>query len=198
MLEPGYYDLPPGTLAAVVTHLDMLAPVARRPEQAAGLTLRRCLTPDPDWYRAFFARVGGQDWLWSSRLEMTHDALCAIIHDKDVEVCVLRDGDNAELGLLELDFREADACELAFFGLAPQAIGAGAGRFLMNRAIERAWARPIRRFHVHTCTLDHPAALQFYMRSGFIPRRRQIEVMRDPRLSGVLPPDAGAGVPVLD
>jgi hypothetical protein len=48
----------------------------------------------------------------------------------------------------------------------------------MNRAIERAWSRPIRRFWAHTCTLDHPSALGFYKRSGFRPFRRQVEIVK--------------------
>ncbi len=58
----------------------------------------------------------------------------------------------------------------------PKFVGSGAGRWMMNRAIERAWSQPIRRFWVHTCTLDHPAAVAFYIRSGFVPFRRRIEI----------------------
>jgi hypothetical protein len=39
-----------------------------------------------------------------------------------------------------------------------------------GRAIERAWARAIDRFWVHTCTHDHPGALAFYLRTGSGPR----------------------------
>ena len=67
----------------------------------------------------------------------------------------------------------------------------------MNRAVELAWSRPIRRFWAHTCTLDHPSALGFYKRSGFRPFRRQVEVAEDPRLSGLAPMDAAAHVPLL-
>ena len=41
----------------------------------------------------------------------------------------------------------------------------------MNRALELAWSRPISRVWVHTCTFDHPSALAFYQRSGFLPFR---------------------------
>jgi GNAT superfamily N-acetyltransferase len=99
--------------------------------------------------------------------------------------------------LLELDFRAPDSCELAFFGVTPALVGRGAGRFLMNRAMEIAWSRPVRRFWVHTCTLDHPAALDFYRRSGFQAFRRQIEVIDDPRLSGLLPRDAAPQIPLI-
>jgi hypothetical protein len=68
---------------------------------------------------------------------------------------------------------------------------------MMNRAIERAWSMPIRRFWVHTCTLDHTAALSFYIRSGFVPFKRQIEVFDDPRLTGVLSSSAGPDVPII-
>ena len=77
--------------------------------------------------------------------------------------------------------------ELGFFGVAPSLVGSGAGRWLMNHAIAGAWSRPITRFWVHTCTLDHQDAVDFYVRSGFRAFRRQIEIASDPRLAGLLP-----------
>ena len=109
----------------------------------------------------------------------------------------LAEGAAGEAGLLELDFRTGGACELAFFGLAPEAIGQGAGRWLMNRALELAWRDGVGRVHLHTCTLDSPQAMDFYRRSGFAAVRREVEVLRDPRLSGHLPEDAAPGVPIL-
>jgi len=85
-------------------------------------------------------------------------------------------------GMLELDFRHAKECELGYFGLTSGMVGTGAGRWLMEHALTLAWAQPITRFHVHTCTLDSPQALAFYMRSGFTAYRRQIEIADDPRL----------------
>ncbi|MCY4565611.1 MAG: GNAT family N-acetyltransferase, partial [Gammaproteobacteria bacterium] len=55
-----------------------------------------------------------------------------------------------------------------------------------------------RRLWVHTCTFDHPGALDFYIRTGFVPYRRQIEVADDPRITGVLPRSAAPQVPLLD
>jgi hypothetical protein len=37
----------------------------------------------------------------------------------------------------------------------------------------------------------------FYIRSGFTPYRRQIEVADDPRLTGMLGRDAGPHVPII-
>jgi GNAT superfamily N-acetyltransferase len=196
-LPDGYSDVPSGKIAAVVTHLEMLARPAFRPTPALPhMAVRRVLRPDLAWYRDLYARVGAEDWLWFSRLEMTHQALEAVILDPKMEIFALT-LDGRDQGLLELDFRTADNCEIAFFGVTKSLIGQGAGRLLMNAAIDRAWSQPIRRFWVHTCTLDHPGALAFYMRSGFRPFRRQIEIADDPRLSGVLPETAAPHIPII-
>jgi hypothetical protein len=68
---------------------------------------------------------------------------------------------------------------------------------LMNEALVRAWARPISRFWVHTCSFDHPGALAFYQRSGFRPYQVMVEVHQDPRLTGHLPPEASPQVPLI-
>ena len=200
MLKTGFHDVPRGCVAAVITYLEMRAPPAPRAvadlPDLPDLIFRQVASPDPDWYRDLYTRVGALDWLWFSRLQMSPDALATILHDPQITVCSLRRGDR-DLALLELDFRQPGACELAFFGVAPELIGTGAGRVLMTQAIALAWAQPITRFHVHTCTLDHPAALPFYMRSGFTPIRRQIEIAPDPRLDGTLPGDSAPQIPVL-
>lgn len=197
MLDDGFADVPAGRIAAVVTHLEMRERADLRPEQVdSELFLHHVEQPVAAWYRALYSHVGGHDWLWFSRLKLDDRALEEIIRDPLVEIHALHHA-GAEEGLLELDFREMRACELAFFGVSRKLLASGAGRFLMNRAIERAWARDIDRFHVHTCTMDHPAALEFYVRSGFVPYRRQIEIAPDPRLEGVLPMSAGPHVPVI-
>lgn len=196
-LPDGFVDVTPGKIAAVVTSLEMTArPPPRREPEGHAWTVREVEVPGLEWYRDLFRRIGA-DWLWFSRLRMTDARLRAIIQHPEVEMSALH-ADGADEGLLELDFRVAGECELAFFGLTARLLGQGAGRFLMNRAIARAWSRPIRRFWVHTCTLDHQAAPVFYQRSGFRPFRRQIEIDDDPRLLGVLPRDAAPHVPIIE
>lgn len=196
-LEDGYTDIPRGKIASVVTHLEMLAPPPPREAPAVdGAVLRVVTSPDADWYRDLYGRVGGEDWLWFSRLELATPALEEIIRHPKVIVFALSMQGSDE-GLLELDLRTQGECELAFFGITRKIIGKGVGRLLMNAAIETAWKHPIRRFWVHTCTWDHPDALAFYIRSGFEPCARQIEVVDDPRLTGVLPESAAPQVPII-
>ena len=195
MLTDGYHDVPLGKLAMVVTHLEMREAAPLRDVPAPeGLTLR-ALTPTLDWYRDIFRRVG-KDWLWFGRLTKTDAELQALLSDADTQFFTLTK-DGRDEALLELKFTADGTCELAYFGLTPTLIGSGAGRYLMNHAIRTAWARPISRFHLHTCTLDSPQALSFYIRSGFAPFKRQVEVADDPRLIDLLEKDAGAHVPTI-
>jgi len=192
-----FQDVPAGKIAAVVTHLQMFErPVARREFDGNPFTLARVEMPDIAWYRALFRRVG-ENWIWFSRLRMPDAELAAIIHDPKIEVYVLKSG-ATEAGLLELDFRTDGACELGFFGVTPEFVGGGAARWLMNRALERAWSRPIRRVWVHTCTFDHQNAVAFYVRSGFRPFRQQVEFADDPRLTGDLPRHIAPHVPLIE
>jgi GNAT superfamily N-acetyltransferase len=171
----------------------MLEAPARRAAPSGGFMLERF--SDLPRYRTLFRRVG-ERWLWMSRLVMPEAELRAILDSPGVEAFALRSG-GEDIGILELDFRQPEQCELAYFGVVPEAIGTGAGRFLMSEAVTRAWARPIRRFWVHTCTHDHPRALAFYQRSGFRAYKRAIEIADDPRLTGHLPRDAAPDVPVI-
>ena len=195
ILPDGYSDIPAGKIAAIVTHLEMTVRAARRDDPPGAWTLRKVDTPALPWYRDLHRRVG-EDWLWFSRLRMTDAELAAIIHDAGIEIYSLV-VDGRDEGLLELDFREAGQCELVYFGVTAGLIGTGAARFLMNRALERAWSRDVRRVWVHTCTFDHPSAVAFYQRSGFIPFRRQIEIADDPRLDGTVPRTAAKHVPMI-
>ena len=182
-------------LAAVVTYLEMREPAA--PDSPSSpLRLVRIEAPDPDEYRFLFRRVGAR-WLWFSRLIMGDAVLGAIIGSPQVELFAVEDPDDMRVGMLELDFREAGQCELAFIGLVSELAGQGHGKWLLAEAVRLAWRDGVERVHVHTCSLDHPAALAAYRRAGFVPYRRAIERFPDPRLAGILPPDCAPQVPLL-
>ena len=187
--------VPAGEIAAVVTYLEMLAP-RPAPVPDSPLSLRRIERPDPERYRRLFRLVGAR-WLWFSRLVMADSELAAILGDPGVELYAVVDGAGNEAGLLELDFRQGGQCELAFLGLVPELAGQGHGRWLLAEAVRRAWREGVSRVHVHTCTLDHPAALPAYLRAGFSAYKREVEHFPDPRLSGILPVSAAPQVPLV-
>lgn len=183
-------------LATVVTTLEMVRRPPLRPLPAAPLRLVRWPQPDLDKYRALFRRIGGP-WLWFSRLAMTDAALATIVHDPQVQVHAAVDRAGIEMGFLELDLRTRGGCELSYFGLVPELAGKGLGRWLMAEAMARAWVPGVERVWVHTCTLDHPSALNFYRAQGFVAVKRTIETFPDPRALGLLPENAGSHIPYL-
>ena len=195
IVHDGYTDLPPGHAAAVATVLEMTEPRPVSPSTRPDLALAPMRSIAPDAYRHMFRRVGS-DWLWNSRLRLDDSALAAILGDPAVDLC-FPERDGAPIGILELDFRDMPSVEIAFFGLVPEAMGRGAGRWLMDRALERAWREGVERVWLHTCTFDHPAAMGFYRRTGFTPYARKLEMFPDPRLDGVLPADAAPHVPLI-
>ena len=195
-LPNGYYELPPGKLANIVTCLEMLKkPTRELKHLPLPYQLQAIDATDLPSYRALFRKVG-EDWRWFSRVIMTDEKLCGILGHENVQSFALRD-DKGAIGILELDFRDEGQCELSFFGLAKEAIGKGLGRALIDEGIRMAWEKPISRLWVHTCTFDSPDALPFYIRSGFTPYSRMIEIHDDARLTGNLPPTASPQVPVI-
>jgi GNAT superfamily N-acetyltransferase len=128
---------------------------------------------------------------------MADAELTAIIADPNVELYAILDEQGHDAGMLELDFREPGQCELAFIGLVPKLAGKGHGRWLLGEAVRRAWRSGVTRVHVHTCSLDHPAALSAYRRAGFMAYKRAVERFPDPRLLGILPADCAPQVPLV-
>ena len=160
------------------------------------LDLLRLTNASAERYRGLF-RLVGSPWLWFSRLTLDDAELEAIVQHPQVELFAVQDGNGGDVGMLELDFREARECELAFVGLIPELSGLGHGKWLLEEAVRRAWREGVTRVHVHTCTLDHPAALSAYRRAGFTPFKRAVERFPDPRLLHILPKDCAPQAPLL-
>ncbi len=195
-LPNGYYQLPKGKLANVATFLEMRdKPQRELVPFPPNLQLVKVDPQDTATYRAWFRKVG-ENLMWFSRIIMPDESLREILSHPDVlSFSLMQDG--GFCGLMELDFRCAPVCELAFFGLIPEKLGAGLGRALMDETLRRAFALPISRLVVHTCTFDHPAALPFYIRSGFEPVSVSVEIHDDPRLNGKLARTACPHAPLI-
>ena len=190
-----YEPVERGELAAVVTFLEMRG--KRELEiPPSGLRLAHINSPQVDAYRELFRLVGSK-WLWFSRLVMDDNALAAIIQDPQVELFAIAGEQGTNVGMLELDFRKKGECELAFVGLTPELSGKGHGRWLLGEAVRLAWRKEVSLVHVHTCSLDHPAALSAYRSAGFTPFKRAIERFPDPRHLGFLPIDCAPQIPLI-
>ncbi|MDB5671148.1 MAG: family N-acetyltransferase [Alphaproteobacteria bacterium] len=185
--------LKPGEVGAVVTYLEMTSAPRPKPLPDSPLRLVPWRQPDPAKYRILFERVGKR-WLWFSRLAMDDDRLRGEIQ----ELHAVIDRTGTEIGMIELDFRQAGECLIRFLGLVPELAGRGHGRWLFAQTLALAWRPGIGRVHVNTCTLDHPAALPAYLKAGFRAYKRALESFPDPRIGGLLPADAAPQIPLVE
>ncbi|HEY4077610.1 MAG TPA: GNAT family N-acetyltransferase [Rhizomicrobium sp.] len=156
-----------------VTFLEMNArPTALPPPAPRGkVALLKAEKPPTHFYRYLYDTIGDA-YLWVDRRKLTQEALAEVIQDPLNQLFVLyTDGNPA--GMAELDLRKQDTANISYFGLMPDAIGKRLGFFFLYHTCLNAWAMPIRRLTVNTCTLDHPRALPLYQRLGFTAYARE-------------------------
>lgn len=195
MSAPAEEAIPAGKLRSVVTHLAMEAPPPQEPPPPPpGIAIaRRRAMAAADYLRLYHAI--GDDWLWSSRLTWDEARLTAHLAEEETEVYVA-EAAGEEVGLIELTLRPAPDIELRYLGVIPPCIGTGLGSWLLAYAIAAVSRHAPRRMILNTCTLDHPAALDFYRRHGFAVTHSEVEIVDDPRLVGLIRRDAAPHVPL--
>ncbi len=163
----------PQRIPMTVTFLEMKArPSALPPPQPRGkIALLKSEKPPAHFYRYLYDTVGG-DYTWVDRKKLTPDALTEIIQDP-LNILYVLYTEGSPAGMAELDLRKTGTANIAYFGLMPEAVGRRLGYFFLYQTCMNAWAFPIQRLTVNTCTLDHPRALPLYQRMGFTPYSRE-------------------------
>ena len=167
-------------VAYTVTWLEMTArPAYPYPPAPVGkpAALLKAETP-PVWFFLGLYDAVGRDYAWEDMHDEDEDDLRAWLADDDTYLYTLmRDG--WPHGFFLLDHRQRGVCDLSYFGLVPQAVGTGLGRFLLESAVHTGWDLPgVEKLTVNTNTLDHPRALGLYQRAGFEPVRRTEHVRK--------------------
>ena len=155
-----------------VFYLEMHGPSRRTvPARCEGLSVLHISTPTVLFYRDLYNAVG-REFHWLSRRKLSDAELAAVIQHPLNELQVLH-VDGTPAGFAELDRRQTGEIELVQFGLTREFIGRGLGKWFLQRTIDQAWRDQPRRFWLHTCTLDHPAALPNYLHAGFVLFRQE-------------------------
>lgn len=164
---------PAGTeVAYTITYLEMTEAPAPAPALPKDVRLERCEQP-PVWFFLSLYDAVGRMYEWVDKFNEAPETVQAFVQHPDVVLYVAyRHGWPA--GFFQLDWREPGVCDLAYFGLVPEAIGGGIGGTLLRTAIATGWSRDdVMKMTVNTCTLDHPRALDLYKRMGFSPVRTE-------------------------
>jgi ribosomal protein S18 acetylase RimI-like enzyme len=150
-----------------VYYLEMTDPgqlrPARRPDAEVEVKQARVVCPELN--RFLYTAVGGH-WYWLDRLSWTYERWRAYLDRPELETWLATVG-GTPAGYCELETQPGANIEIAYFGLLPQFLGRGVGGYLLTAAVQRAWQKKAARVWLHTCTLDHPAALANYRARGF-------------------------------
>ncbi len=164
--------MPPVEVERTWLEMESSGSLTGRAQLPEGVTLRREQVT-PAEYRELYGTVG-RDYHWRDRLAWTEAQLLEHLASPAIAVWVMRAGGSVR-GYFELARHDDGSVEIAYFGLMPNAIGSGLGRALLTAAVEAAWgmAPAPTRVWLHTCTLDHPAALANYLARGFRVTRRE-------------------------
>jgi GNAT superfamily N-acetyltransferase len=164
--------MPP--VQVVRTYLEMRSPEDLRPAPIPRDVprLERVGGCPVSFFRYLYAEVGRAHH-WVDRLAWTDEQVRAHLADPAISLWLLS-WEAAPAGYFELRAHDDRSIEIAYFGLLPEFTGRGWGGFLLGRAVETAWKLEPERVWLHTCTLDHPAALPNYLRRGFRPVREEV------------------------
>lgn len=132
--------------------------------------LVRAEVPLPELNRFLYASVGA-DWRWYMRLDWSYAQWQSYLNRGEVGTWIAY-VDGTPAGYFELERQPPESVEIAYFGLLPPFIGRGMGGSLLTDAVRtarefNAGDRGSTRVWLHTCTLDHPAALSNYQARGF-------------------------------
>jgi len=152
---------------ATVYYLQMLDRGELRAKDAPpGFDISMVAPPAFEVNRRFYKEVGAK-WGWIDRLPWSDQQWAAYVNRPQFQTWIASlDGESA--GYFELEFQEPGDVEIIYFGLLDQYTGRGLGGAMLSEAVERAWSfGEVRRVWLHTCTNDHPAALENYRRRGF-------------------------------
>jgi GNAT superfamily N-acetyltransferase len=152
-------------LLVTTTYLEMRSPQELRPRRCNDDRFRIGERPAREWeFNRNLYIVVGENWSWNDKRGWT-DAQWKEYAESPLLRTFSAHYDNALAGYYELRHDDSGV-EIAYFGLLPAFIGRGFGGATLTNAIEEAWRMSPSRVWVHTCSLDHPAALANYQARG--------------------------------
>jgi GNAT superfamily N-acetyltransferase len=149
-----------------ITYLEMRSPSALRPKpnRDQRFWIRETIVKQWQFNRFLYLLVGA-DWSWTDKRSWSEQQWQDYAESERLRTFgAFYDGSVA--GYYELRADDDAGIEIAIFGLAPPFVGRGLGGVMLTHAIEEAWRQNPARVWLHTCTLDHPAALANYLARG--------------------------------
>lgn len=159
------------------TYLEMTSPEELRPAATPKPepSIERLAECSVDFFRYLYREVG-RSYHWTDRLGWSDQVIRDYLATPGVSVWLMS-WESVPAGYFELRKHDDGTVEIVYFGLLPDFIGRGWGKHLLTLAVQSAWQLGAHRVWLHTCTLDHPAALPNYLKRGFRPVREEVYVV---------------------
>ena len=160
----------PAMTSIVTTYLEMHSPDQLRPKRCADgrFHIREKMERDWRFNRDLYLAVG-QMWSWNDKRVWSDEQWKEYGLAPELRTFAAY-YEHSLAGYYELRRDDGGGVEIAYFGLLSEFIGRGLGGPLLTSAIEQAWrtSPSVNRVWVHTCNLDHPAALSNYQARGMV------------------------------
>ena len=150
-----------------ITHLEMTDPAEMKGRYVSDeeLTLLRAEIPLPSLSRFFYEQVG-RGYNWKRRLVWSDEQWAEWVRREEIRTWIGYQR-GTPVGYAEMERQPEGSVEVLYFGLLPEFIGRGLGGAMLTKVLEAAWSiEGTRRVWLHTCSIDHPAALPNYKARG--------------------------------
>ncbi len=126
----------------------------------------KLLNPDNFQLNKFFYKNVGKKHQWVDRLIWTETQWIDYVSSKNVKTYIFKNKENLA-GFFELILHiEKKEIEISYFGLLEEFQNKKLGSYLLSEAIKKSFLNDINRVWLHTCSLDHPNALNNYIARG--------------------------------
>lgn len=150
-----------------VTHLEMCSPDELKAKPCPSPSAATYLVPVPSLeINRFFYFSVGEEWGWFERRIWSIADWRRYLCRPELSTWLLT-WDSQPVGYCELEQQPEDSVELVYFGILPDHTQKKLGGWFLSEMVKQAWTAGAKRVWVHTCDLDHPAALANYLARGF-------------------------------
>lgn len=151
----------------ITYYLEMRSPDELKPPNKGlvDLDIRQVELPFPElnW---LMHQVVGADYRWGGREDWGRAEWTAYVNRPGLQTWIAYVS-GTPAGYFEVEKYDDGSVEILCFGLRKEFFGQGIGGTLLTEAVKRCWEMNASRVHLHTCTHDHPLALNNYQARGF-------------------------------
>ena len=124
------------------------------------------LNPSDFQLNKFFYKQIGKKYQWIDRLTWTDNDWIRYVSNHNLKTYVLKKEMDL-VGYFELIINnEMNESEIAYLGILEEYFNNGCGGYLLTEAIKKSFQEGVKRVWVHTCSLDHPNAIENYKSRG--------------------------------